>query len=92
MDQVDSAPVITEELPPLLNNKELGALGFACVTLSARKSTETKSCNSYGKKKKRMETLRANSKKMYSNKSPLLPFSIKFTSIVTPLNLKERLP
>lgn len=52
MDQVDSAPVITEELPPLLNNKELGALGFACVTLSARKSTETKSCNSYGKKKK----------------------------------------
>lgn len=52
MDQVDSAPVITEELLPLLNNKELGALGFACVTLSARKSTETKSCNSYGKKKK----------------------------------------
>lgn len=92
MDQVDSAPVITEELLPLLNNKELGALGFACVTLSARKSTETKSCNSYGKKKKRMETLRANSKKMYSHKSPLLPFSIKFTNIVTPLNLKERLP
>jgi len=43
-------------------------------------------------KKKRMETLRANSKKMYSHKSPLLPFSIKFTNIVTPLNLKERLP
>lgn len=86
---MDSVPIITEELLPVLNNEELGALGFACVTLSVRESTETKSCNPYGKKT--IESLRTSSKKTYSNKSPLLPFSIKFTSIVTPLNLKERL-
>lgn len=48
---MDSVPIITEKLLPVLNNEELGALGFACVTLSVRESTETKSCNPYGKKK-----------------------------------------
>lgn len=90
MDQMDSAPIITEELLPLLNNEDLGALGFACVTRSVRESTETRSCNPH--KEKRIKSLRANrkKKKKYSNKSPVLPCSIKFTHIVTPLNLKER--
>lgn len=65
-------------------------IGFHLCIENVRESTEAKNCNHYEKKKKKDKMSESKQQKMHSQKSSVLPFRIKFTSTVTPLNLGER--
>lgn len=63
MDQMGSAPLITEELLPV-KQQRIRCIGFHLCIENVRESTEAKNCNHYEKKKKKkIKSLRVNSKK-----------------------------